>query len=184
MEFFTMTHEGFIQCKKILSSFFFRAGHTDQLHLPRCISSLHYWKISYIFTFAFTWHIGVVLFYMFCSLGKHNHYAFPKCKSPLFFPGTSVIVSGVDEPQLLVTSSQVTLGNGHVNSPNSFKCKLKQTHGNQLQLFQFKPLLQRGERFYFTVLWWRIGTAHIQLLRLGGHSNEEVKSASKLLQLL
>lgn len=72
--------------------------------------------------------------------------------STFFSPGTSVIFSGVDDPQMVVTSSQVTLGNGHVNSPNSFKCKLKETHGNQLQLFQFKPLLQRGEWFYFTVL--------------------------------
>jgi len=43
------------------------------------------------------------------------------------------MVSGVDDPQMFVTSSQLTHGNGHVNSPNSFNWKLKETHGNQFQ---------------------------------------------------
>lgn len=33
----------------------------------------------------------------------------------LFFPGTPVIVSGVDDPRMFVTSSQLTRGNGKFN---------------------------------------------------------------------
>lgn len=110
---------------------------------------------------------------------------FLNVQSPLFFsPGTSLMGSGIDDPQMFVTSSQLTHGNGLVNSPNSFKCKLKQIYGNQLQLLQFKPPLQRGEWIYFALLYRRVGTTHIQLLCLGGHRNEEVNSVSKLLQSL